>query len=88
MPSDAPKKPRPTPEAVVASWWAPFGEHLEDERRSSPYTVRNYRTAFDDFHRWLVAAGLWSRGIDALTSREIRDFVIVLLSENQALRMP
>ena len=76
MPSDVPKKPRPTPEAVLAEWWTPFGEHLAHERRCSPYTVRNYRAAFEDFHRWLAAAGLWGRGIDALGSREIRDFVI------------
>jgi integrase/recombinase XerC len=76
MPSDAPTKPRPTPEAVVAFWWTPFGEHLEQERRCSPYTVRNYRTAFDDFYHWLSAAGLWTPGIGALGSREIRDFVI------------
>jgi integrase/recombinase XerC len=76
MPSKASRKPTPPPEAVVASWWTPFGEHLALERRCSPYTVRNYRTAFEDFYHWLAAAGLWSKGIDALGSREIRDFVI------------
>jgi integrase/recombinase XerC len=76
MPSDAPKKPRPPPEAVTRLWWTPFGEHLADERRCSLYTVRNYRIAFDDFYRWLVSAGLWSGGIEALGPREIRDFVI------------
>jgi integrase/recombinase XerC len=76
MPSDASRKPRPTPEGVLAEWWAPFGEHLAHERRCSPYTVRNYRAAFEDFHRWLSASGLWGRGIDALGSREVRDFVI------------
>jgi integrase/recombinase XerC len=76
MSSDASKKTRPPPESVVSSWWAPFGDHLAHERRCSPYTVRNYRTAFDDFYRWLAAAGLWGKGIDSLESREIRDFVI------------
>ena len=76
MPSDAPKKPRPTPEAVLADWWAPFGDHLSQERRCSPYTVRNYRAAFEDFYRWLASGGLWAGGIDALGPREIRDFVI------------
>jgi len=75
MSSDASPKPQP-PESVVSSWWTPFGEHLAHERRCSPYTVRNYRTAFEDFYRWLAASGLWSGGIDALGSREIRDFVI------------
>ncbi|HXN34573.1 MAG TPA: tyrosine recombinase XerC [Opitutaceae bacterium] len=76
MSSDASKAPRPTPEGVVASWWTPFGDHLLHERRCSPYTVRNYRAAFEDFHRWLVSSGLWAKGIDALGPREIRDFVI------------
>jgi len=76
MPSNAPRKPQPPPEGVLAAWWTPFGEHLAQERRCSPYTVRNYRTAFEDFYRWLAAAHLWDGGIDALGSREIRDFVI------------
>jgi len=46
------------------------------ERRCSAYTVRNYRQAFVDFQRWLAAAGLWSRGLDALGPRDVRDFVI------------
>jgi len=76
MPSDASRKPRPPPEDVVASWWAPFGDHLEHERRCSPYTVRNYRAAFDDLYRWLAPSGLWERGIGNLGAREVRDFVI------------
>jgi integrase/recombinase XerC len=46
------------------------------ERRCSAYTVRNYRQAFEDFYRWLSASGLWPRGPDGLSSREVRDFVI------------
>jgi integrase/recombinase XerC len=76
MSSDASQAPRRTPDAVLASWWTPFGEHLEQERRCSRYTVRNYRAAFDDFYRWLAGSGLWGAGIGALGSREIRDFVI------------
>jgi integrase/recombinase XerC len=76
MSSKAPKGPQPLPEEVLASWWAPFGEHLEHERRCSRYTVRNYREAFEDFYRWLASSGLWARGIGALGPREIRDFVI------------
>ena len=60
----------------MASWWAPFGAYLALERRCSAYTVRNYRTAFEDFYRWMKAAGLWAKGIDHLESREVRDFVI------------
>jgi integrase/recombinase XerC len=61
---------------VLATWWQPFGDHLALERRCSPYTLRNYRTAFEDFYRWLAAAGLWAKGLDALEAREVRDFVI------------
>ena len=70
------EKLEPPPEAVLAEWWAPFETFLAYERRYSRYTVRNYRQAFDDFYRWLVGGGLWDRGLDGLTSREIRDFVI------------
>ena len=37
------------PPAVVAEWWMPFAEFLVKERRYSPYTLRNYRQAFEDF---------------------------------------
>src|SRR6202142_2881389 len=76
MSKDAPQRPPPLPEDVVASWWTPFGDHLARESRCSPYTVRNYRAAFEDFYRWLAKAGLWERGMGALGPREIRDFVI------------
>lgn len=64
------------PEAVIAEWWQPFATHLAMERRYSPYTLRNYRQAFDDFQRWLKSAGLGDRRLDKLEGREIRDFVI------------
>jgi integrase/recombinase XerC len=66
------------PEAVLAEWWRPFEDFLAKERRYSRYTVRNYRQAFEDFHRWLARpdVGLWNNGMDALTTREVRDFVI------------
>jgi integrase/recombinase XerC len=66
----------PIPAAVLASWWTPFSDHLALERRCSPYTVRNYRQAFGDFYRWLEEAGRWRAGLDALTPRVVRDFVI------------
>jgi integrase/recombinase XerC len=69
-------KEKTIPEGVVAEWWRPFADYLEKERRYSTYTVRNYRQAFEDFYRWLVAAGRWECGMAALTSRELRDFVI------------
>jgi integrase/recombinase XerC len=60
----------------MADWWLPFADFLAKERRYSDYTVRNYRQAFEDFYRWLEAAGLWAGGLDALGPREMRDFVI------------
>jgi integrase/recombinase XerC len=68
----------PIPTSVVAEWWTPFEDFLAKERRYSAYTVRNYRQAFEDFYRWLSdpRVGLWSRGFDALGTREMRDFVI------------
>lgn len=64
------------PPDIIAEWWDPFEVHLAQERRCSPYTVRNYRQAFEDFYRWLAQCNLWSRGLDALGPREMRDFVI------------
>lgn len=64
------------PPEVMGEWWTPFSDFLEKERRYSPYTVRNYRQAFEDFYRWLVQSNLWSKGIPELGSREMRDFVI------------
>jgi integrase/recombinase XerC len=64
------------PAEVLAQWWKPVGDYLALERRYSPHTVRNYREAFEDFYRWLSAAGLWSRGLGSLGAREARDFVI------------
>ena len=66
----------PVPPEVVEEWWSPFEAHLAHERRCSPYTVRNYRQAFDDFYRWLNPSGKPTRELDALTAREMRDFVI------------
>lgn len=77
MSSNASNRPAAEiPAEVVTDWWLPFAAHLAHERRYSPYTLRNYRQAFEDFYGWLVAARLAAGGFDALTSRDIRDFVI------------
>ncbi len=70
--------PTEIPPEIIAEWWTPFEDFLAKERRFSPYTVRNYRQAFEDFQRWLSRPGveLWSAGFDALTARNLRDFVI------------
>lgn len=66
------------PPEVLTDWWVPFEDFLANERRYSAYTVRNYRQAFEDFYRWLAdpAENRWSRGFEALTPRDLRDFVI------------
>jgi integrase/recombinase XerC len=68
----------PLPPEVRAEWWAPFEDYLARERRYSRYTVRNYRQAFEDFYRWLAEDGgaRWTGGLDALSARDARDFVI------------
>lgn len=68
--------PEPTPDVVLTRWWRPFEAYLAHERRYSPHTVRNYRQAFEDFYRWAVDAGLWERGMEVMTPRDARDFVI------------
>ncbi|MFM1748463.1 MAG: hypothetical protein RLZZ188_2129 [Verrucomicrobiota bacterium] len=70
--------PAEIPPAVLAEWWDPFAAHLAHERRCSPYTVRNYRQGFADLYRWMTSpgVGLWERGLDVLTARDMRDFVI------------
>lgn len=60
----------------MREWLQPFLDHLALERRCSRYTVRNYRQAFEDFHRWLDGAGQGGRRFDALEVRVARDFVI------------
>lgn len=77
MSNNASNPPLPDlPPDVQAEWWLPFADYLAHERRYSSYTLRNYRQAFGDFHAWLRGAGLADRGLDALGTRDIRDFVI------------
>jgi integrase/recombinase XerC len=73
-----PRGARPLPPDVAAEWWLPFEDFLARERRYSAYTVRNYRQALEDFYHWLAdpGVGLWAKGFDALTTRDLRDFVI------------
>jgi integrase/recombinase XerC len=63
-------------EAALTRWWDPFARTLATERRMSPYTVRNYRTAFVDFARWLTGEGLSPGDLGRLTPRIVRDYVI------------
>ena len=74
--ADSDAKDAAVPPEILAEWWQPFADFLEKEKRYSKYTVRNYRQAFEDFFRWLNAAGRWECGLPALTGRELRDFVI------------
>jgi integrase/recombinase XerC len=69
------------PEPLVRVWLNPFLEYLEKERRYSPYTVRNYRQALEDFYRWLHRANLAKslfevERLGVLDKRQARDFVI------------
>lgn len=63
----------------VKSWWEPFAAYLVLERRYSPYTLRNYRQALEDFVRWRREAlgdGVDGAEFAGLTPRVMRDFVI------------
>lgn len=64
------------PREIEREWLSPFLDHLEKERRYSAYTVRNYRQAFEDFWHWMRGGAAPGRGFEALTARDIRDFVI------------
>src|SRR6187402_3048085 len=75
-PASKPAAEPAVPSAVAAEWLQPFLDHLAKERRYSVYTVRNYRQAFEDYHRWLVQGGRNGTAFGALTPREVRDFVI------------
>lgn len=74
--SKATSKPPAPPEAVLAEWWTPFAEYLAKERRYSPYTLRNYRQAFDDFYRWRTEGEDGDLDLPGLDGRVMRDFVI------------
>lgn len=76
MPESAPSVLERVPETVLAEWWTPFADFLAHERRYSAYTLRNYRQAFADFYQWLTARGAWASGFEALTVRDLRDWVI------------
>ena len=68
--------PEPLPADIAAEWLQPFLDHLAKERRYSAYTVRNYRQAFAAYFAWLRRTGRGEGGFDALTAREVRDFII------------
>ncbi len=68
--------PEPLPADIAGAWLQPFLDHLAKERRYSAYTVRNYRQAFADFFEWLRREQRGEGGFDALTARDMRDFII------------
>lgn len=53
-----------------------FCAHLKNERRLSPYTVRNYEEALRDFALWAKDAFGFRGDFASLTRRQMRDFVI------------
>ncbi|WPJ94361.1 tyrosine-type recombinase/integrase [Coraliomargarita algicola] len=53
-----------------------FCDHLAHERRVSEYTLRNYRSAVENFVRQLIAAGKWKGNFAAVTSIQVRSFLI------------
>jgi len=59
-----------------SDWVSPFLKHLEQERRLSVYTVRNYNTAITRFLKRLENEHGWNGRLDSIETREARDFVI------------
>lgn len=53
-----------------------FCDHLAHERRVSPYTVRNYRAAIEQFVRHLEGAGKWKDDFTAVSAVQVRSFLI------------
>ncbi len=53
-----------------------FCDHLAHERRVSPYTVRNYRAAVENFVAWLEANGKWQDDFAAVRPLSVRSFLI------------
>ncbi len=64
------------PPTIRTEWLEPFLTFLAKERRYSAYTVRNYRQAFEDFYAWRQQAQQGKVDFAALTTRDMRDFVI------------
>jgi integrase/recombinase XerC len=63
-------------EPDFSRWTGPFAEFLAGERRVSKYTLRNYSHAVDVFLLWLDDAGRWKNDLDAISTRDLRDFLI------------
>jgi integrase/recombinase XerC len=76
MPVCARSKSADLTPAVAASWWMPFADFLQKERRYSLYTVRNYRQSLVDLTTWLGQSGKDAASLEDLTPRDARDFVI------------
>ena len=53
-----------------------FCEHLALERRMSPYTVRNYRSAVEQFVAWLAAAGQWGGDFGSVRTGTVRAYLV------------
>jgi len=58
--------------AVIADFLA----YLEQERRLSPYTVRNYRQALHELFDYLRKSGRWTGELDAVPLLLLRSYVI------------
>lgn len=59
-----------------SEWVLPFLKHLDQERRLSEYTVRNYSAALIRFLTRLESEHGWKGQLDSIGTREARDFVI------------
>lgn len=62
-----------------------FCAHLKNERRLSPYTIRNYEESLRDFALWAKDTSGFRGDFSLLTRRDLRDFIIERQRGNAAL---
>ena len=75
----------PAPKFPGAGTVSVFCAHLKNERRLSPYTIRNYEEALRDFALWAKDTCGFRGDFSSLTRRELRDFIIERQRGNAAL---
>jgi integrase/recombinase XerC len=59
---------------TLAAWRAKFEQHLKSERRTSPYTQRNYVSTLERFDDFLLNYRGCAPTVDLLSSLETKDF--------------
>ena len=76
----------PTTSEVATHLWYPerdrFLRYLENERASSPYTIRNYRADLDSFLAFVDGRGV--AALDRVATNDVHEWVYVLVESRAA----